>query len=189
VCTSRSRFYLPGFLLASALTFNTMAAAADPAVRDLAGEYSLASSSTAPQNGWGYSKARLSVRKLDDKHVILLLACQWKREPKAVCADYFYAQQRPGGVYLQDMNTDLLHIYFYPRTRTLTMISRGLDAKESVRRDVFTPTNAPLTDPALMRRMKREQSNAESKESLRVFGLYSKWSYQNNRIDFQSSVQ
>ena len=43
--------------------------------------------------------------------------------------DFFYARKREGGVYLQDMNTDSMLLYFEPGLRTLTMISRGADAR------------------------------------------------------------
>lgn len=145
----------------------------------------MSASTTVPASNWGYTKGRVSVRKLDDRHVLFLLACEWKREPKAVCGDHFFAQQHDDGVYLQDMNTDFMRVYFDPATRRLTIISRAADAKESVRRDTFAPTSAALEDRALIRRMKREQGSAEHKESTRVFGHYSKRDYRNNRIEFQ----
>ena len=151
----------------------------------LVGDYNLASSATVPASSWGYSKGRISIKALDDKHLLSVLSCEWKREPKAVCGDYFYAQQRDDGLYLQDMNTFAMRLYFDPATRKLTIISRGADAKASVRHDVFGATTAPLADPALIRRMKREVSNADSKENRRVFGPYTKWDYQENRIEFQ----
>lgn len=160
-------------------------ASAGDAIDGLAGEYSLASSTTVPASNWGYSKGRISIRKLDDRHVLILLACEWKRDPKSVCGDHYFAQQRDGSIYLQDMNTGWLRFYFDPAKRSLAIISRGADARESVRRDIFTPTSAPLEDRALVRRMKREQGSAEHKESVRVFGHYSKRAYLNNRIEFQ----
>lgn len=154
-------------------------------IQQIAGEYTLASSSTAPRNGWGYSAGWISVRPLDERHVLILLACTWQREPKAVCSDYLVAQQREGDVYMQDMNTDAMRFYFAPRTRTLTIVSRGFDAHASVRRDVFTATAGALADPALQRRLQRAATHAGSKENTRVFGPYSTWKYQNNRIEFQ----
>lgn len=153
---------------------------------DLSGNYDLASSTTVPPGSWGYSKGRIAITPLDAQHWLIVFACEWKREPKAVCGDFFYAQQRDGGVYLQDMNTDSMRLYFDPATRALTMISRGADARASVRRDVFKPTTAPLTDAALVRRFMREQRLSTDKENLRVFGPYTKWTYQNNRIEFQN---
>lgn len=161
-------------------------AAAQAPVPSLAGEYDLVSSSTAPVNNWGYTKGRVSIRKLDDQLLLILLACEWKREPKAVCGDWQVAQLRDGGIWLQDMNTFAMRMYFDPARRQLTIISRGFDAKQSVRRDVFAATDAPLTDPALIRRMKREQSSADSKETLRVFGPFRNWAFQQNRIELQN---
>jgi hypothetical protein len=160
-------------------------ATAQVSLAALEGEYELASSTTVPASKWGYAKGRISIRKLDELHVVILLACGWKREPTAQCSDFFFAQQREGGIYLQDMNTEWLRFYFDPPTRRLTIISRGADAKASVRRDLFRPTTAPLTDPALLRRLKREQKLYADKENVRVFGPYPEWEYRNNRIEFQ----
>ncbi|OEZ72609.1 hypothetical protein JAB5_07040 [Janthinobacterium sp. HH103] len=173
-----------GAAAAAALTLYTAAFAQAP-MPNLVGEYNLLSSKTVPPSNWGYSKARVSIKQLDDHHLLILLACEWKREPKAVCGDYFYAQWRDDGLYLQDMNTFAMRLYFDPATRKLTIISRGADAKQSVRHEVFGTTTEPLVDTALVRRMKREQSNADSKENRRVFGPYTKWTYQENRIEFQ----
>ena len=175
---------LRGAVAAAALTLCAGAAAQAP-MPNLVGEYKLLSSTTVPPSNWGYSKARVSIKQLDEHHLLILLACEWKREPKAVCGDYFYAQWRDDGLYLQDMNTFAMRLYFDPASRKLTIISRGADAKQSVRHEVFSATTAPLVDTALVRRMKREQSNADSKENRRVFGPYTKWDYQENRIEFQ----
>lgn len=172
---------------ALAALFVGIPASAGGTIHDLAGDYGLASSTTVPASNWGYSKGRISIRKLDDRHVLILLACEWKRDPKAVCGDHYFAQQRDGGVYLQDMNTGWLRLYFDPATRSLAIISRGADARESVRRDIFTPTSAPLGDRALVRRMQREQGSAGHPENLRVFGHYSRRAYQNHRIEFQTT--
>lgn len=175
---------LRGAIAAAALIFCTGALAQVP-MSTLVGDYNLASSATVPASSWGYSKGRIAITPLDDRHLLIVLSCEWKREPKAVCGDYFYAQQRDDGLYLQDMNTFAMRLYFDPASRKLTIISRGADAKASVRHDVFSATTAPLTDAALVRRMKREVSNANSKENRRVFGPHDKWDYEKNRIEFQ----
>lgn len=177
-------FPIRGAAAAAALIFCAGAAAQAP-MPNLVGEYNLLSSTTVPPSNWGYSKGRVSIKQLDDHHLLILLACEWKREPKAVCGDYYYAQWRDDGLYLQDMNTFAMRLYFDPASRKLTIISRGADAKQSVRHEVFGATTAPLVDTALVRRMKRETSNADSKENRRVFGPYNKWDYQENRIEFQ----
>ncbi|MGK5011661.1 hypothetical protein [Janthinobacterium sp. MDB2-8] len=176
--------WIHGALAAAAFTVCAGAAAQAPMPK-LMGEYNLLSSTTVPPSTWGYSKAHVSIKQLDDHHLLILLACEWKREPKAVCGDYFYAQWRDDGLYLQDMNTFAMRLYFDPASHKLTIISRGADAKQSVRHEVFSATTAPLVDTALVRRMKREQSNADSKENRRVFGPYTKWDYRENRIEFQ----
>jgi len=162
--------------------------AAAPTIDALPGEYNLASSTTAPVNNWGYGKAHISVRKLDERHLVILFACEWKREPKAACDDYYFAQWRDGGLFMQDMNTDALRMYFDPATRTLTMISRAVDAKASVRRDVFAPVGSGPDDATLARRLKRSEKNYVHPENLRVFGPYAKWKYENNRIEFQNAT-
>ncbi|MBB3224089.1 hypothetical protein [Pseudoduganella umbonata] len=181
-----TRYFRP-HLAATLAAFAFCAPASANSIDDLTGDYTLQSSTTVPASNWGYSKARISIRKLDDRHVLILLACEWKRDPKSVCGDHYFAQQRDGSVYLQDMNSDWLRFYFDPANRSLAIVSRGADNKESVRRDIFTPTSAPLEDRALVRRMKREQGSAEHKESVRVFGHYSKRAYLNNRIEFQKN--
>jgi hypothetical protein len=173
-------------LAAAAIVFPLCLTAAAQAPRPaLAGDYALTSSTTAPVGTWVFTKGRMSIKKLDERHLLILIACQWKREPKAICSEHYIAQWQDSGLYIQDMNTDPMRLYFDPATRTLTVVTRGFDAKESVRRDVYTPDNSELTDPALVRRMKREQGAADSKENARVFGHYAKWAYTNNRIEFQ----
>ncbi|MRV76105.1 hypothetical protein GJ700_30780 [Duganella sp. FT92W] len=177
--------YTCTFAAVAALGFCSAVAAQAP-LRQLEGEYTLASSTTAPVSTWNYTKGRIAIKTLDDEHVLILMACEWNRAPKAACDNHWYAQWHDGGVYLQDMNTDAMRLYFDPASRTLTMISRGADARGSVRRDVFSATDTPNDDPALMRRLKRAQSNADNKENLRVFGHHSKRAYANNRIEFQN---
>lgn len=179
---------LKGAVAATAFSF-CLGASAQAPMPNLAGEYNLASSTTVPTSNWGYSKGRVSIKQLDERHLLVLLACEWKREPKAVCGDHYFAQWHDDGWYLQDMNTDAMRLYFDTATQKLTIISRGYDAKQSVRHDIFGATSAPLSDTALLRRMKREQNNASDKENLRVFGPYQKRDYQNNRIEFQHQSQ
>ncbi|HEY0491480.1 MAG TPA: hypothetical protein VGD30_18365 [Telluria sp.] len=150
------------------------------------GEYKLASSTTVPVSNWGFSKAHISIRKLDERHVVILFACEWKREPKEACDDYYFAEWHDGGFHLQDMNTDFIRMYFAPASRTLTMIRRGADAKASVRRDVFLPASGAPEDPTLARRMKRAEKSYVDPENVRVFGPYGKWKYENNRIEIQN---
>ncbi|WP_426341870.1 hypothetical protein ACN9MZ_09260 [Pseudoduganella sp. S-14] len=164
----------------------TSNASAQTPASTLEGEYKLTSSTTAPVSNWGFSKAHISVRKLDDKHVVILFACEWKREPKAACDDYYFAEWRDGGFYLQDMNTDLIRMYFTPASRTLTMIRRGADDKASVRRDVFEPASNAPEDTTLARRLKRAEKSYVHPENVRVFGPYAKWKYENNRIEIQN---
>lgn len=172
-----------GVLLAwLGLSAGACAQAPRPAIE---GNYSLVSSTTAPVTNWGFSKGRISIKRLDERHLLILLACEWKREPKAVCGEHYFAQWQESGLYIQDMNTDPMRVYADPAAHTLTIVSRGFDAKASVRRDVYQIDEQELVDPALIRRMKREQANAESKDNLRVFGPYAKWAYTNNRIEFQ----
>lgn len=161
-------------------------ASAQPPASAMEGEYNLTSSTTAPVSNWGFSKGHISVRKLDEKHVVILFACEWKREPKAACDDYYFAEWRDGSFYLQDMNTDFIRMYFTPASRTLTMIRRGADDKASVRRDVFEPVGTAPEDATLARRLKRAEKSYTHPENVRVFGPYAKWKYENNRIEIQN---
>ncbi len=170
-------------LLAS---FATAPASAQSPVSVIAGEYNLTSSTTAPVSNWGFSKGHISIRQLDDKHVVILFACEWKREPKAACDDYYFAESRDGSFYLQDMNTDFIRMYFTPASRTLTMIRRGADDKASVRRDVFESVSSASEDATLARRLKRAEKSYAHPENVRVFGPYAKWKYENNRIEIQN---
>ncbi|WP_154667904.1 M949_RS01915 family surface polysaccharide biosynthesis protein [Pseudoduganella violaceinigra] len=156
-------------------------------VQALVGDYNLTSSTTVPASTWGFNKAHISIRKLDDRHVVILFACEWKREPKAACDEYYYAQWRDGGVFMQDMNTDLMRMYFDPSSRQLTVIRRGVDENSSMRRDVFGPVNGDPADATLARRLKRSEKSSVHPENLRVFGPYNKWQYENNRIEFQGT--
>lgn len=172
--------------LALLACFATAPALAQAPAAAMAGEYNLTSSTTAPVSNWGFSKAHISIRKLDDKHVVILFACEWKREPKAACDDYYFAEWRDGGFYLQDMNTDFIRMYFTPASRTLTMIRRGADEKASVRRDVFEPATIAPEDATISRRLKRAEKSYVHPENVRVFGPYIKWKYENNRIEIQN---
>lgn len=169
------------------LAGTSLPAAAQVSLQSLAGEYDLASSTTVPASSWGFSKAHVSIRMVDERHALILHSCQWKRSPKEACWEWFYAQQRDGGIYLQDQNTDTVRIYFDPASRKLTLIWRGLDAKASVRHDVFMPATAALADKALLRRQKTAQSSAEDKETLRTWGPVARRAYQNNRIELQKN--
>ncbi|WP_175016767.1 hypothetical protein [Massilia sp. YMA4] len=173
--------------IAAVVATSSVPAMAQVSLSAIAGEYDLASSTTVPASNWGFSKAHVSVRMVDDRHALILHSCQWKRSPKEACWDWFYAQQREGGIYLQDDNTDTVRFYFDPASRKLTMIWRGLDAKASVRHDVYAPATAPLTDTALLRRQKTALSSAEHKETLRTRGPVAKRSYQQHRIELQKN--
>lgn len=173
--------------LATVVATSSIPAMAQVSLSSIAGEYDLASSTTVPASNWGFSKAHVSIRMVDERHALILHSCQWKRSPKEACWDWFYAQEREGGIYLQDDNTDTVRFYFDPASRKLTMIWRGLDAKASVRHDVYTPAMAPLADAALLRRQKTALSSAEHKETLRTRGPVAKRSYQQHRIELQKN--
>lgn len=188
-CNLKLNLTMKKAILQSLALLACCAAAAAPVQASdfsMEGEYSLTSSTTAPVSNWGFSKAHISIRKLDEKHVVILFACEWKREPKAACDDYYFAEWRDGGFYLQDMNTDFIRLYFTPASRTLTMIRRGADLKASVRRDVFEPASGIPEDATLARRLKRAEKSYVHPENVRVFGPYTKWKYENNRIEIQN---
>lgn len=148
----------------------------------IAGEYGLASSSTSPTGAWLFSKGRLSVKWIDDHHILILFACEWKNEAKAGCGEWWVAQLREGNLYLQDMNTFNINMYFEPATRIFTITTRGADSQSTLRTDVFQVNDTALTDRALIRRMKNASSSFHSPEGIRVFGHHSKWKYSHARI-------
>lgn len=174
--------------LAAAATWAALssAALAQPSLDDFVGEYQLVSSTTAPASTWRYTKGHVSIRKLDERHALILLACNWRDSPKSACDDHYYAQWRDGGLWLQDMSAANARFYFDPVERSLTLISQGYDARATVRRDVYKATAAPLADPVLVRRLRRAESNADSKEMRRLYGHHSKWKYLEDRVELQA---
>ncbi|WP_426337236.1 M949_RS01915 family surface polysaccharide biosynthesis protein [Pseudoduganella sp. R-31] len=149
-------------------------------LQELEGEYSLHSS----PDKWGYSKAHISIKRLDDRHVKILLACEWKHTPKAACDDYFFAKWHNDGVYLQDRNTTVRRIYFSPAPREIALAMVSVDGKRLYKLDSFRPASGPPSDGTLSRRLKRAQQISVSPENLRVFGPYNEWKYENNRLEF-----
>jgi hypothetical protein len=148
------------------------------------GEYSLASSTTSPSGTWFFTKGRLSVKKIDERHLLFRFACEWKREPKAACDEWWTVQQRDGSLYVQDVNTDTMSMFFDPSTRTFTMTRQGMDAASTLRTDVFRPDDQAPTDRALIRRMKAAQSSFDGTESSKAFGRHGTWTYSRARIQF-----
>ncbi len=176
-------------LAALAFFASCTTAFAQSPIAAIEGEYKLTSSTTVPASKWGYNKAHISIRKLDERHVVILLSCEWKDEPKARCDDYYFAKLREDGLYLQDMNTDgFFRMYFDPAAHLFTVIWRGADRKGSIRRDVYGLTNGAPEDAALVRRLKRAEKSYVHPENVRAFGTHDKWTYEANRIEFQSTT-
>ncbi len=145
------------------------------------GQYNLVSSTTEPDSSWRYTKGRIAIKKLDDRHVSILHACEWMKSPKEVCSQRYVAQWRSGAIYLQDRNTWHERMGFEPAARRLTVLTQGVDG--TLRRDVYEATTAPLTDRALVRRMKREQDAVDDLIDEPAFGEFGKWEYRKNRIE------
>lgn len=145
------------------------------------GQYELVSSTTEPDSNWAYTKGRIAIKKLDDRHVSILHACEWKKSPKEVCSQRYVAQWRNGEMYLQDRNTWHERMAFDPAARRLTVLTQGVDG--TLRRDIYEATKAPLTDKALVRRMKREQDAVDDLVDEPAFGEFGKWEYRKNRIE------
>ena len=160
-------------------------AIADPTA-DIVGDYQLISSKTVPNSKWGYAKARVAIRSLGDNYLSIVIACGWKDIPKSSCSDRFYARQGEDGIYIQDVNTFGFRMYFEPASRRLTFISRGFDAARSVRHEVYAPTTAPLTDPDLARRMRREQRYVDEDIQKNISRKLGKETFTENRIEFQA---
>ncbi|MGW8391019.1 M949_RS01915 family surface polysaccharide biosynthesis protein [Pseudoduganella sp. HUAS MS19] len=133
---------------------------------------------------WGYSKARISIKRLDVRHVVIVLACEWKHAPKTPCDNHFFAKWRDDGVYLQDKNTAVIRMFFSPTSREIAIAMTSVDGKTPYGVDLFVPTDAPPSDATLARRFERAQQNSIDPESVRISGPYDKWDYENNRIEF-----
>lgn len=160
-------------------------AIADPTA-DIVGDYQLVSSKTVPDSKWGYAKARVAIRSLGNNYLSIVIACGWKDIPKSSCSDRFYARQREDGIYIQDVNTFGFRMYFEPASRRLTFISRGLDKVGSVRHEVYAPTTAPITDPDLSRRMRREQRYVDEDIQKNISRKLGRETFTENRIEFQA---
>jgi len=160
-------------------------AMADPA-NDIVGDYELVAAKTIPDSKWGYAKARVAIRSLGDGYLSIVLACGWRDVPTSVCSERYYARQRDGALYLQDENTFALRIGFDPASRRLTFVSRGFDAAHSVRYETYAPTTAPLTDPDLVRRMRREQRYADEYVQPNPARKLGKMTFKENRIEFRA---
>ena len=161
------------------------AALADPA-SDIVGDYELVAAKTVPNSKWGYAKARVAIRSLGGGYLSIVLACGWRDVPTSVCSERYYARQRDGAIYLQDDNTFALNVYFDPASRRLTFVSRGFDAARSVRYETYAPTVAPLTDPDLVRRMRREQRYADEYVHPNPARKLGKLAFTENRIEFRA---
>lgn len=176
-------------LTALALFASCTAAFAQSPIAAIEGEYKLTSSTAVPASKWGFNKAHISVRKLDEQHVVILMSCEWKDEPKGSCDDYYFAKWRDDGLYLQDMNTDgFFRMYFDPATRVFTVIWRGADRKGSIRRDIYGPAKGAPEDATLARRLKRAEKSYVHPNNVRAFGTHDKWKYEVNRIEFQNTT-
>jgi len=160
-------------------------ALADPASA-IVGDYELVAAKTVPDSKWGYAKARVAIRSLGDGYLSIVLACGWRDVPTSVCSERYYARQRDGAIYLQDENTFALRIGFDPASRRLTFVSRGFDAAHSVRYETYAPTVAPLSDPDLIRRMRREQRYADEYVQPNPARKLGKLTFNDNRIEFRT---
>lgn len=167
-----------GFALAA---LSISAAAKALPLAQFEGQYDLVSSTTVPDSTWRFTKGRFAIKKLDERHVSILHACEWKNSPKEVCSERYVAQWRNGEIYLQDRNTSNERMSFDPVARRLTVLTQGADG--TLRRDVYEATRAPLTDKALVRRMKREQDAVDDLIDEPTFGEFGKWEYRKNRIE------
>jgi len=127
----------------------------------------------------GYAKAHISITKLDDRHVIIQLACEWKHAPKAACHDYFVAQWRDDGVYLQETNTAVTRMFFSPNTHEIAVAQVSVDGKDLYKVDSFSLTSGPPSDATLARRLQGVQKISVDPVRLGRFS---------NRIEFVSAT-
>ena len=150
------------------------------AAQVLAARYTLASSSSAPDARWVYTQARIKVRRLDARHLVLYFSCEWARWPKDACYDWWVVRQRADGLYLQDLNTGAMGVRIDPVSGTLTMTMAG--AGRDVRTDVFTPDPAPRPSAVLARRMQRAEASFAATVAEPAFGQPARWEFTRLRI-------
>ena len=159
--------------------------------QEIKGEYNLTTSTVEVPKGyvskrsdsWQFSKGRLLVKSINDRHLLLVLACQWSDSPNESCDDWWTVQIRDDGVYLQDMNTSPLRFSFDLAKRILTIIRYAPDG--AVRTDRYQVDDAPLTDPALIRRQKRAISSFDGTIKDKTFGDFSAWKFTQSQIEFK----
>lgn len=166
--------------LAATLHAPVQAQSAAQAADRLVGHYGLVSSTSAPDTKWVYTKARIKVRRLDARHLVLYFSCEWTSWPKDACYDWWVVRQRPNGLYLQDLNTGGMGMRFDAATRTLTMTTEG--ARDDVRTDVFRPEAAPPADAVLERRLKRAESSFAATVAEPAFGRPARWDFTRQRV-------
>ena len=167
-------------LLATAISTTALAEPID----EMVGDYHMVSSNTVPDTHWGFTKGRIAIRRVDDRHMSIVLACGWKKIPKAICSERYYAQQRNGAIYLGDMHSFHFKMEFDRAAHRLTVITQG--AQGSIRHDVYEATSAALTDTDLVRRMRNERRYIDNGADLKTFGPLRKWEFQKNRIVFRT---
>lgn len=146
----------------------------------LVADYTLVSSTSAPDAGWVYTKARLKVRRLDAQHLVLYVSCEWARWPRDACFDWWVVRRHATGLYLQDLNTGGMAVRFDPASRTLTMTMEG--AGDDMRTDVFRPGSAQLQDAVLERRMQRAENSFNATIAEPAFGKPARWDFTRQRV-------
>lgn len=141
--------------LSIVLMAGARAQALDPGTA-MEGKYTLVSSTAYEFNPmWRFTKARLEVSRVDQRHMLIAMACQWADAPTAMCDEWWLAQIREGSLYLQDLNTESIAVRFDLSTRTITIVNGNAPTGETRRTDVFKRDPTPAFDKAMTRRMKR----------------------------------
>lgn len=125
----------------------------------MVGEYQLHNSKNEPTSqNWRYTKAWLSVKKLDEKHFLFALGCAWAKEPKAACDEWFTLELRDKKLLVMDSGAPIVQIQFEANNRELTVISEGSDGTKRIDQYRASQSDAP-TDSDLLRRLKRAKTS------------------------------
>lgn len=167
-------------MLAPLFCASAQATTVPAAAQTLVTDYTLVSSTAAPDVKWVYTRAHIKARRLDAQHLVLYFACEWAKWPKDACYDWWVVRQRPDGLYLQDLNTGGMQVRFDPATGTITMTMQG--AQQDVRTDIFRPASAPVADAVLERRLKRAESSFAATVAEPAFGKPARWDFTRQRI-------
>jgi hypothetical protein len=179
-----TNIYSKAVMLTGAALCVMATASCQPQPSTFVSEYSLVSSTTSPIGSWRFSKGRLSVKQLDRRHYLFVIACEWTALPAAGCYQWWTAQERDGLLYMSSMNSNR-SVRFDPATRRLTLTMDKMDSENTVRIDEFVQEDAPLTDKGLIAAMKEANESFQMAYKHPDLGHYSNWAHTGTSLEIK----